>query len=85
MNTHASETTKAAGKVRYSPPPNNREEARRLLYSPQETAGMLGTSRQWLYNEISAGRIAAVKLGRLTRIPITEIERLSGCTIGATE
>ena len=50
--------------------------------SPAEAAAMLGICRATIYNLISRGELRAQKIGRSTRIPITEIERLAGFTPG---
>jgi excisionase family DNA binding protein len=49
--------------------------AKRLL-SPQEFAQRLSVSRWTVYAMLRDGRIQSVKIGRLVRIPESEVERL---------
>ncbi len=54
--------------------------AKRLL-SPQEFAQRLSVSRWTVYAMLRDGRIQSVKIGRLVRIPESEVERLiKACT-----
>lgn len=46
------------------------------LLSPQEFADHLSISRWTVYAWIAEGRIKSVKLGRLVRIPESELERI---------
>ncbi len=46
------------------------------LLSPQEFADRLSISRWTVYAWIQEGKIAAIKLGRLVRIPESELERI---------
>jgi len=46
------------------------------LLSPQQFADRLSISRWTAYAWISEGRIKSVKIGRLVRIPESEVERL---------
>lgn len=46
------------------------------LLSPKEFADRLSISRWTVYAWIQEGRIKSVKLGRLVRIPESEVERL---------
>lgn len=48
----------------------------RYALSPAEAAEALGICRASIYNAMARGEIRATKIGRSTRIPITEIERL---------
>jgi len=50
----------------------------RFALSPAEAAHALGICRASIYNLIGRGELRASKIGRSTRIPITEIERLAG-------
>jgi len=54
----------------------------RYAVSPAEAAAMLGLCRTTIYNLIDRGDLSAHKIGRSTRIPITEIERLAGFPSG---
>ena len=49
----------------------------RLAYTPAEAAQALGICRASVYNMLARGQISAVKLGRSTRIPAVELERLT--------
>ncbi len=54
--------------------------AKRLL-SPQEFSERLSISRWTVYAMLHDGRIQSVKIGRLVRIPESEVERLiKACT-----
>ena len=48
----------------------------RLLLDVQEAAARLGCSRSLLYELISAGELGFIKIGRLTRIPLSALEDL---------
>ena len=50
----------------------------RYAVSPAEAAAMLGLCRASIYNLISRGDLRAQKIGRSTRISISEIRRLAG-------
>lgn len=50
----------------------------RAAYSQNETAAMLGVTRQHIARLIAADTIRAVRLGRRVLIPAVEIERLLG-------
>jgi len=44
--------------------------------SPQEFADRLSISRWTIYGWLQEGRIRSVKIGRLVRIPESEVERI---------
>ena len=46
------------------------------LLSPQQFADRLSISRWTVYAWIQEGRIKSIKLGRLVRIPESELERI---------
>ena len=48
----------------------------RLAYSPTEFAEAIGVTRQHVHNLIARGELRAVKVGRCTRIPASEVSRL---------
>jgi excisionase family DNA binding protein len=48
-----------------------------LLLRVQEAARLLGVSRAFVYKLLAQGQIRTVKLGRVRRIPRTEVERLA--------
>ncbi len=50
----------------------------RLAWSAAELAAALGVSRDVIYRDIHAGRIANSRVGGEHRIPITEVARLTG-------
>lgn len=47
-----------------------------LLHSVDEACRRLSMHRTWLYSQIKAGRIVAIKLGRRTLIPESELQRV---------
>jgi excisionase family DNA binding protein len=47
----------------------------RLLVTSEEAAEMLGIARSSLWKLIAEGRLRPVKIGRSTRIPVTDLER----------
>jgi excisionase family DNA binding protein len=49
-----------------------------LLYSVKATAAALSLGQSTVWALIKAGRLKAVKIGRATRIPHEELERLAG-------
>lgn len=48
----------------------------RMLLSPEEAADVLGVGRAKVYDLMSEGRLASIKLGRCRRIPMASIRRL---------
>ena len=52
------------------------QETQCLMLSPKEFANRLSISRWTVYAWIQDGRIKSVKIGRLVRIPASEVERL---------
>lgn len=50
----------------------------RVAYTPLEAAEALACSRKHIYELVSEGEIRAVKIGRLVRIPVAEMNRLLG-------
>jgi excisionase family DNA binding protein len=57
---------------------------RRYAYTPAEFATTLGVCRATVYNMITRGELRFVKLGRLTRIPAAELDRLLGVSSGGS-
>jgi excisionase family DNA binding protein len=51
------------------------ETEQRRLYTIPQVVYQTGYSRSTVYNEIAAGRLRAVKLGRAIRIPAEELDR----------
>ena len=51
-------------------------ESREQLLSPQEFANRLSISRWTVYAWIQEGKIRSVKIGRLVRIPESEVDRI---------
>ena len=47
----------------------------RLLITPSEAAEMLGISRATLYRVINRGGFPLIRVGRCSRIPVTELRR----------
>lgn len=52
-----------------------------LALSPAETADLLGITRQTVYNLIDRGQLRRYKVGRLTRIPTSDVLALIGMSI----
>lgn len=46
----------------------------KLLLNVDEAAHLLGCRRTYLYGMIQRGELPVVKLGRLTRVPVSEVE-----------
>ena len=57
---------------------------RRYAYTPAEFATTLGVCRATVYNMITRGELRFVKLGRSTRIPAAELDRLLGVSSGGS-
>lgn len=49
----------------------------RALLSINEFMGAVGCSRTTTHRLVKSGRVRAVKIGRLVRIPVTEAERIA--------
>lgn len=54
-----------------------------LLHSIDAVCKRLSMGRSWIYAEIAAGRISAVKLGRRTLIAESEIQRIVAQAVAA--
>ena len=54
---------------------------RPICYRPKEAARQLGIGRTTLYRRLKAGDIRSRKFGRVTLIPLSEIERVSGLSV----
>lgn len=52
-----------------------RSETEKVLLSPDEVALALGISRSQLYKMFASGDILSVKVGRLRKIPVAEVDR----------
>ena len=48
----------------------------RTAYTVDEAAASLGICRASIYNMIARGELRAVKIGRSTRIPAAELDRI---------
>ena len=46
----------------------------RLLLNVNEVASLLGCGRTYVYGMIQRGELPVIKLGRLTRVPASELE-----------
>jgi len=57
---------------------------RRYAYTPAEFATTLGVCRATVYNLMARGELRFVKLGRSTRIPAAELDRLLGASSGGS-
>jgi excisionase family DNA binding protein len=49
---------------------------RRVTYSPQEAAALIGCTRQHIHNMIASGEIPSMQLGRRRLIPASFIDNL---------
>lgn len=54
----------------------------RLLMSVEEAASVLGISRSYAYELVSAGVLVPVRLGRRVLIPISTIHELISRSVG---
>lgn len=50
------------------------ETSDKLLYSPEETAGLLGCGRSYTFELIARGEIESFKIGRLRKVPREAID-----------
>ena len=57
----------------------------KLLLRVSEAADRLSISRAFLYEQIAAGRLRALKIGAATRIPASELERFIKECAGESE
>ena len=55
------------------------------LLTPDEVATALGCGRTYVYELMGKGELRSVKLGRLRRIPHSEIARLVDSLLGDSE
>lgn len=53
---------------------DSRTQAAVRLLTPEEAADQLGCGRSHIYRLIAAGEVRSVKVGRLRRVPSTEVE-----------
>jgi excisionase family DNA binding protein len=53
------------------------------LLSPEEAAEALGCHRSFLFSLLATHELASLKLGRLRRIPASEIDRLIAARLHA--
>ncbi len=53
----------------------NPQDNPKVLLSPDQAAEALGCGRTQVYSLISDGRLRSVKIGRLRRIPVSELHR----------
>jgi excisionase family DNA binding protein len=61
--------------IHVEPVSRERHAPGRLLLRPEEGADVIGVSRSQFYELLADGRIRSLKVGRLRRIPVAEIER----------
>lgn len=47
-----------------------------LAVSPTEAARLLGLSRSGIYNLMRRGELRTVNIGRVRRVPVSELDRL---------
>lgn len=45
------------------------------LLTPEQFGERIGAGRTYVYGELKANRIKSVKVGRLRRIPVSEVQR----------
>lgn len=45
------------------------------LLTPEQAAQILGCGRSYMFHMIASGEVRSIKVGRLRRIPIAEVER----------
>jgi excisionase family DNA binding protein len=56
-----------------------------LLYRPEAAAELLGIGRSKLFEEMAAGRLHSVTIGRSRRIPRAELERYVAALVAGTD
>jgi len=54
----------------------DKTQLERKAYSPKEVQEMLGISQTTVYRWLESGRLPAVKIGKLWRIPADALEEL---------
>ncbi|MBM4467444.1 MAG: helix-turn-helix domain-containing protein [Chloroflexi bacterium] len=54
----------------------DKTQVERKAYSPKEVQEMLGIAQTTVYRWLTSGRLPAVKIGRLWRIPADALEEL---------
>jgi excisionase family DNA binding protein len=57
----------------------------KLLLDVIEAADALGCGRSYVYHLIRTGQLRSVKLGRLTRIPVGELDNFVAARLDARE
>lgn len=60
------------------------EPTERALYTPEQTAALLGVGRTTVYKLINAGKLHSVTIGRCRRIAATELERFVEALTGTS-
>ena len=58
------------------PKENKPNKIPRTAYSALELANRWGKTRQFIYDQITAGKIKSFKAGRSRLIPLSEIDRI---------
>jgi excisionase family DNA binding protein len=79
--SHAPETMQPPGRRKYMTSKDSAPPDGRLAYSIGEVAQVTGLSRDLLYNEMRAGRLAYLKVGRRRIITRQQLEDF--LTVGA--
>jgi excisionase family DNA binding protein len=57
--------------------------ANKLFFTVEETAALLGVSRNTAYSKVRSGDIPSVRIGRVLRIPAAALRQMSGAQSGA--
>lgn len=60
------------------------EQTQRVLYTPEQSAVLLGVGRTTVYKLINAGELRSVTIGRCRRIAATELERFVEALAGSS-
>ena len=56
------------------------EEVRRRVFTLDETAHILGSSKASVYRMLRSGELKSIRIGARQRIPEAEVARISGST-----
>ena len=55
---------------------------KRILLAPEDAAQLMSVGRTYVYQMMAAGELRSLKMGRLRRIPLSEVERFVSARLG---
>ena len=58
--------------------PSARAAVERIAFTPAEAAELLGVTRQTIFALLKSGKLRRFKVGRCTRIPVSDVHALVG-------